>query len=328
MAALGMMFQRQYPPEELVTFTQSVEALKLDELWVVEDCFYAGGVAQAATALAHSTNLQIGLGIMPAVARNPAFTALEIATLARIAPSRFIAGIGHGVTEWMQQIDAFPKSQLAALEETTRAVKGILSGKNYSLDGQWAQLKDVQLVHPLTVIPPVLLGVRSPKSLQIAGRVADGSILAEGCSPAYIRWARQHINRGQEEAGRADKHHITIYIYWSMDEDEATAERHVRERLATNMVSEHKTPYQEAMGIVNEVQALLKAGGEVNLRDNMPRKWLHDMAVCGTPEACATSLENLAAAGADSIILVPLMDKEISLKTYLPRLLRHLGRSN
>ncbi|MBI5931315.1 MAG: LLM class flavin-dependent oxidoreductase [Chloroflexi bacterium] len=326
MTALGLMFQREYPPEELGAFTKEVEALGLDELWVVEDCFYAGGIAQAATALAHSTQIQVGLGIIPAVSRNPAFTALEIASLARIAPARFIAGIGHGVTEWMQQIGAFPKSQLAAIEEATRAVKGILSGENYSLDGQWTQLKDIQLVHVPAVIPPIYLGVRSAKSLQISGRVADGSILAEGCSPAYIRWAREQIDIGRQAAGRTDHHHITLYIYWSMDEDATVAEGRVRERLANNMAGGYKDPYQEALGIADDVKALLKAGGVEALRDKMPIEWLHQMAVFGTPEACARTLDNLAAAGADSITLVPLMDKAIAIKTYMPRLLRHLGR--
>jgi 5,10-methylenetetrahydromethanopterin reductase len=326
MSTLGLMFQREYPPEELPAFTKAVEALGLDELWLVEDCFYAGGIAQAATALAHSDRLQVGLGIMPAVARNPAFTALEIASLARIAPKRFLPGIGHGVSEWMQQIGALPRSQLAALEEATLAIKGILSGENYSLQGKWANLRDVKLVHPLSSIPPIQLGVRSAKSLQVAGRVADGTIMAEGCSPAYIRWARERIEEGRQEAGQTAKHHISLYIYWSMDDDASLAEKRVRERLATNMASGRKDVYQEALGISKEVEALLQVGGLGQLRDTMPLSWLHEMAVFGAPEDCARTLENLAKAGADSIILVPLMDKEISLNTHLPRLLKHLGR--
>jgi alkanesulfonate monooxygenase SsuD/methylene tetrahydromethanopterin reductase-like flavin-dependent oxidoreductase (luciferase family) len=320
------MFQREYPPEALPTFTREVEALGLDELWVVEDCFYAGGIAQAATALAHSETIKTGLGIMPSVARNPAFTALEVASLARIAPGRFIAGIGHGLTEWMKQIGAFPASQLAALAEAALAVKGILSGAPYSLDGRWAHLDAVKLFHPVAVTPPILLGVRNEKSLRVAGRVADGAILAEGCSPAYVRWAREHLQSGREEVGRTDSIHTTVYIYWSMDDDSAAAELRVREKLAGTMASGRKDIYQEAMGISDAVQALMAEGGEAALRDSMPPEWLRSMAVFGTPEACARTLDDLDAAGANSIVLVPLMDNESALKQHLPRLLSHLGR--
>ena len=55
-------------------------------------------------ALAVTERLAVGIGILPAVARNPAITAMELATLAGLAPGRVVAGIGHGVQEWMAQV--------------------------------------------------------------------------------------------------------------------------------------------------------------------------------------------------------------------------------
>ena len=60
------------------------------------------------------------MGIVPAVARNAAITAMEMAGLGRLFPGRFVAGFGHGLASWMQQIGALPPSQLAALEEDDR----------------------------------------------------------------------------------------------------------------------------------------------------------------------------------------------------------------
>jgi alkanesulfonate monooxygenase SsuD/methylene tetrahydromethanopterin reductase-like flavin-dependent oxidoreductase (luciferase family) len=71
---------------------------------------------------------------MPAVARNPVFTAMEIDTLARLYPDRFLAGLGHGVAHWMRQIGAFPKSQLAALEETAVTIREMLTGERLTID--------------------------------------------------------------------------------------------------------------------------------------------------------------------------------------------------
>ena len=99
---LGIMFRREYPPEALPDFARRTEAAGFDELWVVEDCFYASGPASAATTLACTKSLMVGLGIMPVVVRNPVFTAMEIATLARMHPGRFLPGLGHGVAGWMQ----------------------------------------------------------------------------------------------------------------------------------------------------------------------------------------------------------------------------------
>ena len=106
---LGMMFRREHAPEALPDFARRAEKAGFDELWVVEDCLYASGIASAATALACTDSMKVGLGIMPAVVRNPAFAAMEIATLARLYPGRFLPGFGHGLAEWMRQVGAFPK---------------------------------------------------------------------------------------------------------------------------------------------------------------------------------------------------------------------------
>ena len=42
--AIGVMFRREQPPERLAAYARKVEAATLDELWVVEDCFYIGGI--------------------------------------------------------------------------------------------------------------------------------------------------------------------------------------------------------------------------------------------------------------------------------------------
>ena len=80
------MFRREYAPEHLPAFATTVEGLGFDELWVVEDLGYHGGFAQAATALAVTSRIEVGLGIAPAVARNAGYAAMEVATLCRIAP--------------------------------------------------------------------------------------------------------------------------------------------------------------------------------------------------------------------------------------------------
>src|SRR3954470_24051299 len=102
MRNLGIIFTAERPVEQLAPFARAAEAAGLDELWLWEDCFLAGGIAASATALAATERITVGLGVMPAVFRNAAAAAMEIATLARIHPGRFVAGIGHGVPVWME----------------------------------------------------------------------------------------------------------------------------------------------------------------------------------------------------------------------------------
>lgn len=63
-------------------FAETLDRGGVDDLWIIEDCFFTAGISLAATALARTEQLHVGLGILPAVARNSAVTAMEIATLA------------------------------------------------------------------------------------------------------------------------------------------------------------------------------------------------------------------------------------------------------
>src|SRR5262249_47582441 len=145
---LGVVFTADRPPEELVPFATAAETAGLDELWLWEDCFFAGGIAGGAAAPAPPTPVTVALGVRPAVFRNPVASAMEIATLARLHPGRFIAGLGHGVPAWMDQIGALPAKPVRALEETTQSVRRLLAGERFSVEGDHVSLRDVQLEQP------------------------------------------------------------------------------------------------------------------------------------------------------------------------------------
>lgn len=108
-ARIGLRYDRSFPAPLVVELARRLDH-RVDQLWVIEDCFYTAGVSLAASALAVSERLTVGIGILPAVARNPAVTAMEIATLCELGPQRVLPGIGHGVQSWMDQMGARPAS--------------------------------------------------------------------------------------------------------------------------------------------------------------------------------------------------------------------------
>ncbi len=318
---LGIMFRREYAPEALPDFARRAEAAGFDELWVVEDCFYGSGIAAAATALACTESITVGLGIMPAVVRNPVFAAMEIATLARLYPGRFLPGIGHGVASWMRQIGAFPKSQLKALEEVAVTVRRLLAGETFTFAGTEVQLDGAGLVHPPQQPPPLSLGVRGAKSLAISGRVADGTILAEFTSPEYVVWAREQIRAGQQEAGRNDAHRVTVFALTCVEAETEAARRQIRPLVAPAIAAGEMDVYLAPLGVLPELQEL-KAQGSQHLEDRIPDAWIDKLAVVGTPEECAGAIQRLAAARADAVVLVPLPGKNIGeLEVFARRLL-------
>ncbi len=302
MPDFGVMFRPQKPPETLPDYVRRVEAAGFDEIWVVEDCFFAGGIASAAAALAHTRQIKVGLGIVPAVARNAAFTAMEFAALAGLYPGRFLPGIGHGVGRWMQQIGAFPASQLAALEEVVQAVRALLRGQRFTMDGRHVHLQEVQLDLPPAQVPPVQLGVRGAKSLAVSGRSADGTILAEGAAPAYLEWARRQIADAQAQAGRDGQHRLTMYVLASIGDSRKAARAAIRPVLARTLP--HLSTQLEPAGIQDEITQVLNEYGEAGFAAAMPDRWLDLLTVSGTTQDCIASVQRFIEAGADSVVFV------------------------
>lgn len=307
---LGIVFRPDHPPEKLPEFARRAEAAGFDELWLWEDSFYLGGIASAAAALANTERIAVGLGIMPAVVRNPVFAAMEIATLARLYPNRFLPGFGHGMASWLKQIGAFPSSQLAALEEVTVTVREMLAGKRLNYAGQHVQLDQVKLVHPPDQVPPILLGVRGPNSLALSGRAADGTIIADFSDPAYVSWAHEKIEAGKRQAGHDRPHRLTVFVLACAGTTTAAAREELRPVIAKAVSSGGLDAQLTPMGILPQVRELLAGADADQFEAVMPEAWIDQLAIAGTAEDWTKGIDRFVQAGAHSIILVPSPGKE------------------
>src|SRR3954468_15347940 len=186
----GVVFRPQSPPEELRAVVEHAEAAGLSELWLWEDCFLEGGLSTAAVALAWSTRLRIGIGLLPVPLRNPAVAAMEIATLARLFPDRLVVALGHGVQEWMVQVGAAVDSPMTLLREHTTAVRSLLAGERVTVDGRYVRLDGVALDWPPSSPPRLLVGARGPRTITLAGEISDGVLLDTVTDPDVVRRAR------------------------------------------------------------------------------------------------------------------------------------------
>lgn len=304
---IGACADRTLPPTVVVELARSLEAAGADRLWVIEDCFYTAGVSLAAASLAVTERLGVGLGILPAVARNPAVTAMEIATLCGLGPDRVVAGIGHGVQEWMGQMGARPSSPVTTLGEVIEAVRRLLTGERVSMDGKVVTLDAVQLDQPPEPVPPVLAGVRGPRSLELAGRVADGVLLAEPASPTYVRWA-------VEQAGSPDGFTVAVFSALCVMDDGADARRAMAPWLAGIVESTMESPSVgiRVLPFGDELVARYERDGVDGLA-TMPAEWWTEIGPIGTYDDAHAHLDALAAAGVAHAGLFLAPDPEIAL---------------
>lgn len=206
---IGAILRRDIPPADLAALAADIDG-PFDELWIVEDLPYAGGIAQMAQVLAATRYVKVGHGIAPSPFRNPVALAMEWSALATMHPGRVITGIGHGVQEWMSQVGAAVDSPMTLLEETIDCVKSLLAGGEVNVSGRYVNVDGVKLTFPPTPVPPLLAGVTGPRSLRLAGAKADGVILPEGWGPEDVADARLKVAQGAA-AGAERAPQMTVF---------------------------------------------------------------------------------------------------------------------
>jgi 5,10-methylenetetrahydromethanopterin reductase len=282
---LGVMFQASRPVRELPELARRAEALGLDDLWMAEDCFLHSGPAAAAAALAVTERLSVGIGLLPVSVRNPAIAAMELATLANLFPDRTQVAFGHGVEAWMRQIGARPADRIVALEEIVGTVRSLLHGDEVSFQGRTVGIDAVALEAPPDPPPTVLVGTTGQRGVEVAGRVAHGVLLPEGASAGAVSWVRETLGPDQQ---------IVVYSWLRVDDDADRAREVVRPLVRT---------WRDGGMYPN----LVRLAG-VPVEGDVDDSAVESVAIAGAPEECAAAVARLAAAGASTVVVVPVGD--------------------
>jgi 5,10-methylenetetrahydromethanopterin reductase len=147
-------------------------------------------------AAAARTTERIHLGPLLAnpVNRHPTVTASSIATIDELAPGRTL--LGWGVGDTAVRLAGLRPARVAELEASARLMRALLDGQAVEVGAERA----ARLPHPRPV--PIWIAAGGPRTLRMAGGVADGVFIRVGTHPANIAAAVRAIRAGAADHGR------------------------------------------------------------------------------------------------------------------------------
>jgi len=192
------------------------------------------------------------------------------------------------------------KAPLGGLRESVEIVRRLLAGERVTFRGEVFTVDDVELEWTPPEAVPVLLGVKGPRALRLAGEIADGVHCSVLASPAHVRRVRQTAGAGRPDFA------VLAYLIVAIDRDGRRARAAARPLIA------------RYLGVLHGQSILLDAGfGPERTRPfrealgrGVPAAELVDdalidaLAVAGTPEHCRRQLAGWAEAGLDAPIAV------------------------
>ncbi|HEX6080386.1 MAG TPA: LLM class flavin-dependent oxidoreductase [Methylomirabilota bacterium] len=128
------------------------------------------------------------------VNRHPSVTASSIATVDELAPGRVL--LGWGVGDTAVRLAGLKPAKVAELEAGTRLMRALLDGREVEVGAA----RPARLPHHRPV--PIWIAAGGPRTLRMAGGVADGVFIRVGTHPANIATAVNAIRAGAVAAGR------------------------------------------------------------------------------------------------------------------------------
>ncbi len=167
---------------------------------------------QLAVAAGRTSRIRLGLLLDNPVLHHPAASASSIATLDEISGGRAILtyGIGDTAVRWL----GLRPARMAKLEEATVLARRLLAGEEVDVGA----VRPARLVHARPA--PVWIAAGGPKTIEMAGRVADGVFLRVGRHPENLRTAIERVHEGAREAGRdPDEIGIGLIFHTVMSDD-------------------------------------------------------------------------------------------------------------
>ena len=307
----AVVLQGVQGPDRFIEDVRRIEQLGYEHLWLTDSSLHTRSPwSYLALAATNSTRLTLGTAVTNPLTRNPAIVAVEAATIGEISNGRFTLGIGAGDRPLLA-LGLVP-AKLVELEAAVGRIRSLLDGEHVPTPLASGPDNEAHLSFPPTDRVPIHISATGPRTLELAGRIADGVIVLCGLDPVAINWALERIDKGAQAVGRP-RPNVSIFAYGAIDADIDQAMAAARPIAA--WFPQTAPIYCDLLGldeaIVHEVQSRYDGGEfqEAQTAANMiPDEFVEKVALCGDVAQAVERLSVLAETGIDSVSLFPLGD--------------------
>jgi alkanesulfonate monooxygenase SsuD/methylene tetrahydromethanopterin reductase-like flavin-dependent oxidoreductase (luciferase family) len=257
--------------------------------------------------------------------RHPLLTAETAAVIDRLAPGRFVIGLGNGgvsepkggdAARAQREVDPSISLQrwgtgadrpVARMREYIEVIRRALSGQTTGYDGEFYRFEDVGLSVTATGHVPIYLGARRNGMLALGGEAADGVFLWL-VGEAETRRAIAHVERARANAGRpAGSVRMGCLIPTCVSTDSAAARGAMRRHLVTSYLG--RSVYANVLAETGfpdageRVRELCAAGKLIEAAGQIPDAALDEIAVAGDPDECRERITRWHEIGVENRVL-------------------------
>lgn len=242
--------------------------------------------------------LRLGTAIVPVYTRGPALLAMTAATLADLAPGRFVLGIGTSTPVVVQHWNAIDFDEpYRRSRDLLRFLRTALTGDKVTARYSTFAVDGFRLERPPTVAPGLALAALRPGMVRLAAAEADAAI-TNWLSPDDVPKVRAEAGPGCELVAR-------IFVCPTADADTARAVG--RRALTGYLTVPAYTAFHQWLGRGELLRPMLDrwaAGDRRGAVEAVPQQVVDDLVVHGEPAACRERIDQYRKAGLDTPVIM------------------------
>lgn len=318
---LGLQAGERLTQQETFDLATFADSAGFESVWVAEGRLTRDAIVPASLIAGRTRQIRIGTGVINHKSRNVALTAVTFKTLDEFAPGRVVLGIGPWWEPLASKVGLPLVKPRAELREYIEVVRRLFANETVTFEGEYVRVEGIRFDRtyeanePVEV--PIYLGVVAPKSLSLAGEIADGVLLDFLVPPSYNESALGHIQQGLQS--RADKTIDDIgrpqLVACSVNDRNPNEAVDACRAFLTMYLGQQ--PHIGAhCGIEPDLLARIKdeLGWPTTLENIkrtmrlVPNELVHSVAACGTTAQAMEQIERYLDAGATTAVLTLLGD--------------------
>jgi len=272
----------------------------LDGVWSAEHIGFHDAIAPSVLYARETARLELGLvGLSPA-SRHPGLLAMELASLAELAPGRVRVQVGTGDPSLVAKLGKPVRAPVRATESFVGALRAALAGSDMNTEFPDFAFRGFKL-SPLAPPPPIDVMAVRPRMVETAARIGDGLSLSVGGSPRYLRETVQEVEQvlAERKKPRAE-FRVTALALGVVSKDVAAARGQVVPLMA---MGEPGMVEHLARGVLapGELTGAAARGGPFAAARLFTPAVVDQLALVSTPDALPAALARYAATGIDEL---------------------------
>jgi 5,10-methylenetetrahydromethanopterin reductase len=196
----------EQPAPELLDAIAAADGLGYYACYSADEIYHKDAWLLFAAAAQRTERIRLGPCVAPIYMREPTYVAQLAATLDELSDGRAEVVFGIGNIAMLEQygVEWRGTRAIARLREAHRVMRAVLDEGAISFEGDFYRYSGITTAsRPIQEHLLLKIGAMGgPKSMELAGEIADGLHTACAYSSQALRYAVEHFQAGAERSGR------------------------------------------------------------------------------------------------------------------------------